>query len=100
MEESGGNLWREIWRKKWRGVERKIIKSQILVSDYLNKTTILTMKGDSQDSQKWREGGGNMEETLCRWRKVEETRGGKYGGNSGGEWREKGKRNILLTLLL
>ena len=53
-----------------------------------------------EEKAKWREGGGMMEETLCRWRKVEETCRGRYGGKSGGEWREKGKRNILLTLLL
>ena len=29
------------------------------------------MKEWREDGQKWREGGGKMEETLPRWRKVE-----------------------------
>ena len=39
--------------------------------------------------------GGKVEETLCWWRKVEETCEGRCGGKTGGEWR---KKNLVLVL--
>ena len=47
---------------------------------YIN--TILTLIGVWLDGQAWKEGGGNMEEGLCRRRNLKEICGGKYGGNS------------------
>ena len=77
VEEKGGGRYGEKSKEVWR-------KNSGFVIRLFYKLSILTIKEDSQDSQNWRKGGGKKEETLCRWRKVEEKNGGRYGGKSGG----------------
>ena len=65
-------MWREIWRKKWRGVERKMLKNirfwcqTILQIDYFNYER--DKLGQSKVEEKWKKEEGNFEYVNERWR--------------------------------